>query len=329
MRLFHLSIIIFIPTVFLTAAPVPKPDSEVVEEFEWKAEKIKRTVRTLTLGGQKVEFVQVPKGTFLMGAPESDGSASDDEKPQHKVTFTKPLWVGKYAVTKGQFAAFVAATKHQTDAEKDGKGGRGYDGKQQFVRDPRYDWRETGWEQTDRHPVVSVSWNDAMAYTGWASKESKKVVRLLTEAEYEYVNRAGTTTRHFAGDHMSSVKGYANLADYSAKKKWGCAVSEGHDDGEPFTAPVGKYKPNGFGLYDTTGNVWSWCANWYHEEAYAARKNGVVDPKPGSEKEGTERVVRGGSWQNIAVLSRPADKNRFPADHHYCDLGFRICAELE
>ncbi len=128
------------------AEPVPSVPgesvSETLEEYEWKGEKRKRTIRKLTLGGEEMEFVKVPKGSFMMGSPDSDKEAWAWEKPQHKVTFTKPLWVAKYPVTKGQFAAFAKSAKFETDAEKDGKGGYGFEGlnAKRTVQNPKYTW---------------------------------------------------------------------------------------------------------------------------------------------------------------------------------------------
>ena len=157
-------------------------DDEKSEEFDWKGEKRNRTVRTLILGGEKVAFVQIPKGSFTMGSPAQKNQEVNGENPQHTVKFTKPLWVAKFPVTKAQFGAFVKATDYKMVREKDRH--EGYDGKE-FVFDKKYSWKDTGWPQTDEYPVVNVTWNDAEAYVDWARKQSKKTVRLLNESEYE------------------------------------------------------------------------------------------------------------------------------------------------
>lgn len=326
MRAILLPVVIAISLPLLPAAPVPKDG--VTEEFDWKGEQRTRVVRTLVLGGEKVEFVRVPKGEFLMGSPESEKHEITTDKPQYKVTFTKPLWVGKYPVTKGQFAAFVKAVGYRTESDKDDLGGRGFDGRF-FKTDIKYDWRETGWEQTDRHPVVNVGWKDAEAYTAWASKESKKVVRLLSEVEFEYANRGGTTTQFFTGDDEASLEGYANVADMSAKAKWDVGFWAKFDDGEPFTSPVGKYKPNPFGLHDTTGNAGSWCADWSDSRLHARRKNGVTDPKPNADGERRYRAVRGGSWRNSPAWAYSALSAGVEPQSRDVSIGFRVCAELE
>src|SRR5262249_44371955 len=150
---------------------------------------------------------------------------------------------------------------------KDGKGGGGYDKKARCVNDYGQKWtyRDPGFEQTDAHPVVNVSWNDAMAFCAWLSKKEGKQHRLPTEAAWEYCCRAGTTSRFYSGDSDDSLRTVGNIADRSLRgrldfnaylegeiknyyAKWFSVVS--WDDGFPFTAPVGQFKPNAFGLYD-------------------------------------------------------------------------------
>ena len=111
---------------------------------------------------------------------------------------TRPFYLGVTEVTRGQFRRFVDDAGYQTEAEKDGKGGCGWNEEtKKFEQNPRYTWQNPGFEQTDEHPVVNVSWNDAQAFIGWLSRKEGKTYRLPTEAEWEYACRAGTTTRYF------------------------------------------------------------------------------------------------------------------------------------
>ena len=122
-----------------------------------------------------------------------------------------------------------------------------------------------------------MSWNDAVAFCKWLSKKEGKTYRLPTEAEWEYACRAGTTTRYYSGDDPETLAKVGNVADATFKAKfpdWKCTIKA--SDGYVFTAPVGKFKPNAFGLYDMHGNAWQWCADWYGEEYYA--KSPVDDP---------------------------------------------------
>ena len=143
------------------------------------------------------------------------------EKPQHEVRITRPFYLGVTEVTRGQFRRFVDDAGYQTEAEKDGKGGYGWNEEtKKFEQNPRYTWQNAGFEQTDEHPVVNVSWNDARAFIAWLSRKEGKTYRLPTEAEWEYACRAGTTTRYFCGDDPEGLAAVGNVADGTAKEKY-------------------------------------------------------------------------------------------------------------
>jgi sulfatase modifying factor 1 len=166
-----------------------------------------------------------------------------------------------------------------------------------------------------------VSWNDAVAFCKWLSKKEGKSYRLPTEAEWEYACRAGTTTRYSSGDDFETLAKVGNVADATAKAKfpdWSWAIAA--SDGYVFTAPVGKFNPNAFGLYDMHGNVWEWCADWYGDEYYAASP--ADDPMgPAS---GAGRVFRGGGWRNYAGYSRSALRAYSTPGSRSSDMGFRV-----
>src|SRR5262249_6798212 len=130
-----------------------------------------------------------------------------------------------------------------------------------------YSWRNTGWKQTDDYPVVNITWNDALAFCKWLSEKEKREYRLPTEAEWEFACRAGTQTRFYSGDDLTSLKGFANIADVSLKQKVGADPKPypfkyvEFDDGFAFTAPVKSFRPNAWGLFDMHGNVSQWCAD--------------------------------------------------------------------
>ncbi len=171
----------------------------------------------------KMETVKVQAGKFVMGSSKNDleriqqkfDSKRVDET-EHEVELSS-FHIGKYPVTRGHFRVFVAQTNYKTDAEKDGKGGEGFDPIERKIkdRDSRYSWRFCGVEQTDEHPVVNVSWNDANAFCDWLSRKMKRTVSLPTEAQFEFACRAGTTTMYFTGDDSISLKGFANVCDLS------------------------------------------------------------------------------------------------------------------
>src|SRR5262249_5278878 len=162
-----------------------------------------------------------------------------DEHPQHEVRITRPFYLGVTEVTRGQFRLFVDEEGYRTEAEKDGKGGYGWnEEKKTFEQNPRYTWQSPGFEQTDEHPVVNVSWNDAQAFVGWLSRKEGETYRLPTEAEWEYACRAGTTTRYSCGDDPEGLVAVGNIADETAKVKYPDWTTIAARDGFVYTAPV-------------------------------------------------------------------------------------------
>ena len=287
-----------------------------------------------------MKMVLIPAGEFMMGSSESAEATAaffkksygmdvlpadlfKDEHPQHRVRITKPFYLGTCHVTRGQLRQFVEDTGHKTDAEKGEKpGGYGWNpDTKEFGFNVKYSWRNPGFEQTDEHPVVCVSWNDAVAFCQWLSRKENKTYRLPTEAEWEYACRAGTTTRYYSGDDPETLAKVGNVTDVTAKAKfpdWKYTIKA--SDGYVFTAPVGQFKPNAFGLYDMHGNAWQWCADWYGEDYYG---KSTVDDATGPDT-GHDRVLRGGSWYDWPCFSRSADRCRRTPDHRLCSTGFRV-----
>jgi formylglycine-generating enzyme required for sulfatase activity len=249
---------------------------------------------TNTLG---MKFKLIPAGKFTMGSPQEeidrclkqfgqDPWVKDNvptEGPEHPVEITRPFYLGVTAVTVGQFRQFVDAEGYQ-------------------VGDGR--WRNPGFDQTDQHPVVFVSWNNATEFCNWLSAKEGKEYRLPTEAEWEYCCRAGKAgSRYGFGDDEAQLENYA----------WYLQNSGGG------THPVGKKKPNDWGLYEMHGNVWQWCQDNYDPDYY--KTSPVKDPPgPGA---GGERVCRGGAWDSPPLCCRSAfrqhgDPGRRP------QVGFRV-----
>jgi len=247
--------------------------------------------------------------------------------------------MGTHEVTLGQFLQYYHADKvnHKTDAEKDGKGGSGYDGTN-FDKKPNYVAWNTGWnkpvDQYMNHPVVNVSWNDSVQFCTWLSKKERTAGRirsnqeytLPTEAQWEYACRGGSNrSQQFSfGDAVSSLVKYANVGDMTAKKRFGGNWNFNHEleDGFAFTAPVGSYPANGFGLYDMHGNVFEWCEDVYDSKVYGSRSSVTKDPLVSSE--GSLRVNRGGGWFNAPVYCRSALRFWSRPDYRVYDLGFRV-----
>ncbi len=270
-----------------------------------------------------MKFVLIPAGEFMMGSPASEEERFDDET-QHQVRITKPFYLGMYEVTVSEFRRFVDDTDYKTEAEKDGEGGYGWnDAEGELDSGPEYTWRNLGFAQADNHPVVNVSWNDAVAFCAWLSKNEGRAYRLPTEAEWEYACRAGTTTRFYHGDGTEDLAAVGNVADASLKQRLPTAdFAITSNDGYVFTSPVGSFRPNDLGLYDMHGNVWEWCQDWYDEEYYG--KSPMNDPPGPTTASG--RVFRGGCWNRYARYCRSAFRYGSVPEGRDNDLGFRVAA---
>lgn len=288
-----------------------------------------------------MKLVRIPAGEFLMGGQESaehlvhDFAAyrrkADyfaDEYPQHRVRITRPFYLGKYEVTVGQFRRFIEDSGYKTQAEKDGKGGWGYNPETQMCegRKPQFNWRNPGFPQTDEHPVLNVTWHDAVAFCQWLSRKEGKKYRLPTEAEWEYSCRAGTTTRYHNGDDPVALLEVARAADARGKTEFPHVQEEiiPRDRPNSFTRPVGKGKPNAFGLYDMHGNAWEWCQDLYGEHYYASSP--VDDPQGPST--GYLRVRRGGGYNSYPLWARASMRNWNSASSRCVNLGFRALREI-
>jgi formylglycine-generating enzyme required for sulfatase activity len=264
------------------------------------------------------EMVVIPAGRFLMGSPENEEGRDADESPQHEVTISAPFALGKYEVTRGEFARFVEATGHEA------KSCYYWDG-DSWEEDAARDWRNPGYEQTDAHPVTCVGFEDAQAYIGWLGQESGESYRLPSEAEWEYAARGGTTTRYSWGDAAESACGHANGHDETSKRVNGFDwESFSCDDGFAQTAPVGTFIANRYGLHDMSGNLWEWVEDRYHDNYEGALSEG----SPWLEGTNSARVLRGGSWFIYPRFLRSADRNRVgPVIRDY-NIGFRVARTL-
>ena len=268
-----------------------------------------------------MKFVRIPAGKFRMGSTVEENLLQSQERPLHEVTVSRPFLLATCEVTVGQFRKFVAETGYKTEAESSGRGARGLvKNLKDFRTDVSKNWKTPGFEQTDDHPVTCVSWNDADAFCKWLSKKEGRNFRLPTEAEWEYAARAGTQGRWHTGDEPGSLSGHANVRDKPFP-----AIQHDHkpfefEDGFVFTAPVGKYKPNAWGLHDMIGNVCEWCSDGMRDFA----KEPVVDPKG---PEGILKVIRGASFFAGPETARLAARNVDSADGRSVLTGFRVVAE--
>lgn len=297
-----------------------------------------------------MKFVPVPAGEFMMGSDESPEALAlaypqydrerflllGDEAPVHKVRITRPFYLGQHEITVGQFRKFLAISGYRPESETDG-GGYGYNpfydptqserGDAFDGRNPQYSWQNPGFQQGDDHPVVNVTWNDAVALSNWLSKAEGKKYRLPTEAEWEYACRAGTRTRYHSGNDPQSLLQVANTFDADAQKNWPQwqAYALTGRDGFAFTAPVGSFAPNALGLYDMHGNVWEWVSDWHDDHYYA---NSPSDDPQGPAT-GSVRVRRGGSWHTWPFYARASFRNWNSPTTRYTLVGMRLLREAE
>lgn len=284
-----------------------------------------------------MKLVKIPAGEFLMGGQEPAEELSKafsayhrkpegfkDEYPRHRVRITKPFYLGKYEVTVGNFRQFVKDTGYKTEAERAGQGGWGYNPESGHCEGRRlqYNWRNPGFPQTDDHPVLNITWGDAVAFCQWLSRKEGKTYRLPTEAEWEYACRAGTTTRYSNGDDPRELAKVAKVTDDRGRTTFPAVqnLMIPREKSGQFTVPVGSFPPNRFGLHDMHGNAWEWCADWYGESFYS--RSPVDDPQgPDS---GDRRVRRGGAWNSFPLWPRSSFRNWNKPDSRCVNLGLRV-----
>lgn len=244
----------------------------------------------------KIGFIRIPGGVFTMGL--RDGSPN--EQPPHEVRI-KSFLMARSEVTIAQFARFVQDTRYQTDAERHGSA-RVWDGND-WVSMQGASWRNPAWPCEDDCPVSYLSWNDAAAFCAWAQ------MRLPTDAEWEYAASGGGEHHFWAGtSHDRELEEYAWFRLNSGK----------------LLHPVGRKKPNRFGLYDMSGNVAEWCADWFDQGYYAESPS----ENPQGPPSGTSRVLRGGTAHHDATRVRITCRGMHLPDYAHSAIGFRPVRDL-
>ncbi len=262
------------PEVAIKPAPEPEPEAEDVAKVDAFSDR-------LSGGGRGPTMITVPLGTFRMGGASAIISA--DEVPRHNVTI-RSFAVGVYEVTFAEYNRFAAASGRKKPDN-------------------------SGWD-VKNHPVIDVSWDDALAYTKWLSKQTGKRYRLLSESEWEYVARAGTTTSFWWG----TKAGVGNAHCFDCKSDFSTSKP----------AKVGTYKPNLFGLYDTAGNVFEWVHDCYHRDYEGAPDDGSVWGGGDCEV----RITRGGAYRSPATSMRVENRDTFKSSRGQYNVGFRVARDL-
>jgi formylglycine-generating enzyme required for sulfatase activity len=237
--------------------------------------------------GVDLDLVMIPGGTFQMGSPTGHGD--DNERPQHKVT-VKPFLIGQYPVTQAQWKVVAALPKEERDLDPDPASFKG-----------------------SNRPVENITWDEVIEFCKRLEKYTWHEYRLPTEAEWEYVCRAGMKTPFHFGETLTS-----DLANYNATSTYGSGPKGKY---QRQTTDVGSFPANAFGLHDLHGNVWEWCLDHWHQNYDGAPIDGSAWTEGG---DSSSRVLRGGSWNFIPWSCRSANRHKYAHDGKNFDFGFRV-----
>lgn len=294
------------------------------------------------------QMVVVPAGGFRMGSPAAESGRAFTEGPVHEVEIRRPFALGRFEVTRGQFAAFVAATgftggvgcywwtgdKLAKDDENAWRDPAWWTGDGWFP-DVKKGWRDPGYRQGDDEPVACVNWADAEAYIDWLGRRAGFAYRLPTAAEWEYAARAGSTAARPWKDEAGGACAHANVHDRASRARLGPSWRHHDcDDGFARTSSVGRFPANAFGLHDMLGNVWEWTADCWHDDYTGAPADGRAWTAGG---DCARRVLRGGSWSALPRQIRFAARihntpttrlwnpNGYRSDSGF---GFRVARDL-
>jgi len=271
------------------------------------------------------QMIVVQAGTFTIGSPSGEPGRREDEGPQRIVHLGHRFAIARFEVTRRQYEAFLKATNYpvsgncMTDRRKPGS----------WALDPATNFRDPGFPQTGNHPAACVTWNDAKAYVAWLNSQTNGGYRLPSEAEWEYVARAGSTTAYPWGTSIDTGCAHMNGYDKVIMRKKGDlyrgeSPSFAHcSDGYLNTSPVGSYAANAFGVYDMIGNVGEWIEDC-STQTYAAMQS---DGTPGA-GDCSKHMVRGGSWGTMPRQLRSAERIRYEPTAVDDSIGIRVVKTL-
>jgi formylglycine-generating enzyme required for sulfatase activity/predicted Ser/Thr protein kinase len=259
----------------------------------------------------------LPPGRFMQGSAATDPNAQPFEQPPHPVAVGYPFGMGVYEVTVGEFRDFVDATERKMT------GCTVYEGS--WRERPDLNWSDVGYAQTSTHPVVCVSWRDARDYTTWLSHKTGQRYRLASASEWEYAARAGSAAPSPWNSAAETACKSANVADQAAAQRYPGWKVHQCNDGYVYSAPVGSFAPNGFGLYDMLGNAFEWVQDCWHADYRGSPSDGSAWMSGAC----SQHDMRGGSWFTAPPHVSVAARNRFEEGYRSNSVGFRLVREIK
>jgi formylglycine-generating enzyme required for sulfatase activity len=258
-------------------------------------------------------MVKLPAGTFLMGSPGNEAGRDSDETPRIQVAVAA-FAIGRTEVTRSQWMAFERESGHRADSGCLTWDGDGY------VLAAHLGWKNPGFAQTEDHPVVCVNAADAQAFAQWVSRKTGQIYRLPREHEWEYAARSGAQSAYAWASGAAGVCTHANGADAALLQKNPRWPGQSCQDGFAYTAPVGSFAPNAWGVYDMHGNVMEWTQDCWSTQ--------LVQPDSGLAPLNCGRLVtRGGGWDLPVSFLRSAYRGKAPARNRGTGTGFRLVRE--
>ncbi len=265
-------------------------------------------------------MVAIAGGSLLMGAPSKGikaGVFSSDQGPQRHVSISA-FAIGKFEVTRMEFSEFLSDANYQPPTKC-----RTWEDGSSAVRKDR-SYLNPGYEQGADHPAVCVSWHDANAYVDWLTRKTGYLYRLPSEAEWEFAARGGSDQRFFFGSDTDRVCRFDNVGDATARSRWPHWETADCSDGRVFTAPVGSFRANPFGLFDIYGNAREWVQDCWHNTYHHAPRNSQAWLSGNCQL----RTVRGGSWDIKPSLVSSSWRGKLPAGHKDFLYGFRVARDI-
>ncbi len=264
-------------------------------------------------------MIVLPAGSFMMGSPDDEIDREQDEGPVHIVNILKPFAVGKFEITVAQYSEFISSVgRSELDACS-------YWSERGPIRDDLHSWQNPDFEQTESDAVLCVNWHDAQRYIQWLNKKTERTYRLLTEAEWEYAARAGHLGRNYWDGIPDTQCAHGNGSDKSLNHFLSLPTAADCNDKYPYSAPVGSFQANDFGLYDMLGNANEWLEDCWADSYHLAPSDGSAWLQDGCDR----GILRGGAWFNSPRVLRFANRLGNDRDLRLNTFGFRLAMSID